>query len=114
MTEHDDRNEDEITVRQYLLSLELAEGEKTGYRAGKNVQERYGLPSSAPGTLYPALNDLVDRGFVEKSEVSGSARKTNNYSLTQEGLNAAKRFAKRYEYRGNIAKKVLDESEEVE
>jgi DNA-binding PadR family transcriptional regulator len=120
MAEYDNRNEDEsmwndeLTVRQYLLALELAEGEKTGYRAGKNVQDRYGLPSIAAGILYPALEDMIAKGLVEKTEDENVSRRTNNYSLTDEGLEASKRFVEKYEHRVRLSRERLNESEEVE
>jgi len=37
------------------------------------------------GRLYPNLDDLVDAGIVEKSEVDG---RTNSYALTDAGVTA--------------------------
>jgi DNA-binding PadR family transcriptional regulator len=37
------------------------------------------------GRLYPNLDDLVDRGFVEKGQID---RRTNSYELTEQGRKA--------------------------
>jgi DNA-binding PadR family transcriptional regulator len=57
------------------------------------LDEAYGLAIKAEledyyegevnhGRLYPNLDDLVERGFVEKGEID---RRTNSYELTAEG-----------------------------
>lgn len=40
------------------------------------------------GRLYPNLDDLVDRGLVEKGEID---RRTNSYELTEAGRAAVER-----------------------
>jgi len=37
------------------------------------------------GRLYPNLDDLVDRGYVEKGQID---RRTNSYELTDDGMDA--------------------------
>ncbi|MFB6164266.1 MAG: PadR family transcriptional regulator [Haloarculaceae archaeon] len=37
------------------------------------------------GRLYPNLDDLVDRGYVEKGQID---RRTNSYELTEKGEQA--------------------------
>jgi len=60
------------------------------------LDEAYGLAIKAEleeyyegevnhGRLYPNLDDLVDRGFVEKGQID---RRTNSYDLTDEGQRA--------------------------
>lgn len=51
--------------------------------AVKSELETYYEDEVNHGRLYPNLDDLVDRGFVEKGEID---RRTNSYELTAEGV----------------------------
>jgi len=50
--------------------------------AVKSELETYYEGEVNHGRLYPNLDELVDRGYVEKGEID---RRTNSYELTDEG-----------------------------
>jgi DNA-binding PadR family transcriptional regulator len=72
--------------RDILRLLEREDHQKgTSIRAG--LESYYGIEVNH-GRLYPNLDQLVDRGLVEKSERD---RRTNDYALTDAGRNALDR-----------------------
>jgi DNA-binding PadR family transcriptional regulator len=60
----------------------LSEEPMYGLAIKRELEEYYGEEVNH-GRLYPNLDDLVERGFVEKSELD---KRTNQYELTDEGL----------------------------
>jgi len=60
-----------------LAGLENAYG-----LAVKSELETYYEDEVNHGRLYPNLDELVDRGYVEKGQID---RRTNSYELTDEG-----------------------------
>lgn len=68
-------------VRAALLSL-LDEEPKNGYQMIQDIEERSrGVWRPSPGSVYPALQQLQDEGFVACDEAGGS----RTYRLTDRG-----------------------------
>jgi len=67
-----------------LLLSSLADGPKHGYALTKDVEHFAGV-HLAPGTLYAALDRLVERGLVEGLPVEGRRRP---YRITAPGATA--------------------------
>lgn len=67
-----------------LLLSSLAEGPKHGYALTKDI-ERFADVHLAPGTLYAALDRLVELGLVEGLEAEGRRRP---YQITALGATA--------------------------
>ncbi|TKX82728.1 PadR family transcriptional regulator, partial [Halorubrum sp. SS5] len=59
----------------------LAEEPMYGLAIKRELEAYYGSEVNH-GRLYPNLDDLVDDGLVEKSELD---KRTNQYELTEEG-----------------------------
>jgi DNA-binding PadR family transcriptional regulator len=56
-----------------LVLSSLADGPKHGYALTKDI-EQFADVRLAPGTLYAALDRLVDRGLIERLEAVGRRR----------------------------------------
>ncbi len=64
----------------------ILDHEQTGYDIKKCIGERFGIFYKASfGSLYPALNRLVKKGFVTTREESQGGRKKIYYLATEEG-----------------------------
>ncbi|WP_424003100.1 PadR family transcriptional regulator [Haloarcula salina] len=74
----------ELTAFQQNILVILAEEPRYGL-AIKRELETYYDDEVNHGRLYPNLDDLVEMGLVEKSELD---KRTNQYSLTEEGKEA--------------------------
>lgn len=74
----------ELTAFQKNILRVLAEKPRYGL-AIKRELEAYYDDEVNHGRLYPNLDDLVEAGFVEKSALD---KRTNEYGLTEEGLEA--------------------------
>ncbi len=74
----------ELTAFQQNILTILAEEPLYGL-AIKRELETYYDDEVNHGRLYPNLDDLVEMGLVEKSELD---KRTNQYSLTNEGYQA--------------------------
>ncbi|MFB6222517.1 MAG: PadR family transcriptional regulator [Haloarcula sp.] len=74
----------ELTAFQQNILVILAEEPRYGL-AIKRELEAYYDDEVNHGRLYPNLDDLVEMGLVEKSELD---KRTNQYSLTGEGKEA--------------------------
>lgn len=74
---------DLTSFQQYILLI-LAEEARYGLAVKDELEDLYdqGVPH---GRLYPNLASLIDRGYVEKSEMDG---RTNEYALTKRGREA--------------------------
>ena len=71
----------DLTAFQRAILAVLAEGPTYGL-AVKRELEGYYEEDINHGRLYPNLDELVDRGLVDKGEFD---RRTNRYELTEEG-----------------------------
>ncbi|MBX0293685.1 PadR family transcriptional regulator [Haloarcula nitratireducens] len=74
----------DLTAFQQNILVILAEEPRYGL-AIKRELEAYYSDEVNHGRLYPNLDDLVEMGLVEKSELD---KRTNQYSLTDSGKEA--------------------------
>lgn len=74
----------ELTAFQQNILTILAEEPRYGL-AIKRELEAYYESEVNHGRLYPNLDDLVELGLVDKSELD---KRTNQYALTDEGYDA--------------------------
>jgi DNA-binding PadR family transcriptional regulator len=71
-------------IRTAALLL-LAEEPRNGYQIMQEVEERSGgLWRPSPGSVYPALQQLLDEGLISEQEIDGR----RGYALTDEGRTA--------------------------
>lgn len=71
--------------------LALAGGETHGYGIRKDVERRsHGKAGLGPGTLYRALDSLLERGWIEEGgEAEEGGRRRHHYRITESGKRAA-------------------------
>jgi len=74
----------DLTAFQQNILMILAEEPRYGLAIKRELEDYYGTEVNH-GRLYPNLDDLVDLGLVEKSELD---KRTNQYELTHEGYEA--------------------------
>ncbi len=74
----------DLTAFQQNILVILAEEPMYGLAIKRNLEEYYGTEVNH-GRLYPNLDDLVEMGLVEKSELD---KRTNQYELTDKGYEA--------------------------
>ncbi len=74
----------ELTAFQTNILTILAKEPMYGLAIKRELEEYYGTEVNH-GRLYPNLDELVELGLVEKSELD---KRTNQYSLTDEGYEA--------------------------
>ena len=74
----------DLTAFQQNILTILAEEPMYGLAIKRELESYYGSEVNH-GRLYPNLDDLVDDGLVEKSELD---KRTNQYELTEEGHEA--------------------------
>ena len=74
----------ELTAFQQNILVILAEEARYGLAIKRELEEYYGEEVNH-GRLYPNLDDLVEMGLVEKSELD---KRTNQYALTDDGEQA--------------------------
>ena len=74
----------ELTAFQQSILVILAEDARYGLAIKRELENYYDSEVNH-GRLYPNLDDLVEVGLVEKSELD---KRTNEYALTDEGLEA--------------------------
>jgi len=74
----------ELTAFQQNILTILADDSRYGL-AIKRELETYYDDEVNHGRLYPNLDDLVEMGLIEKSELD---KRTNEYGLTEEGIEA--------------------------
>jgi DNA-binding PadR family transcriptional regulator len=80
----------DLTAFQQNILVILAEEPMYGLAIKRNLEDYYGTEVNH-GRLYPNLDDLVEMGLVEKSELD---KRTNQYELTEKGHDAVlDRFA---------------------
>ncbi|ELZ01721.1 PadR family transcriptional regulator [Natrialba asiatica] len=74
----------ELTAFQNNILIILAKEPMYGLAIKRELEDYYGTEVNH-GRLYPNLDELVDLGLVEKSELD---KRTNQYSLTDDGYEA--------------------------
>ena len=74
----------ELTAFQQNILTILAEEPRYGLAIKRELETYYNSEVNH-GRLYPNLDDLVEMGLVEKSELD---KRTNEYALTEEGYQA--------------------------
>lgn len=74
----------DLTAFQQNVLVVLAEEPMYGLAIKRALEEYYGTDVNH-GRLYPNLDDLVELGLVEKSELD---KRTNEYELTEKGEDA--------------------------
>ncbi|WP_254273829.1 PadR family transcriptional regulator [Haloarcula marina] len=74
----------DLTAFQQNILVILAEEPRYGLAIKRELEEYYSDEVNH-GRLYPNLDDLVEMGLVEKSELD---KRTNQYSLTEDGKEA--------------------------
>lgn len=68
-------------MESYILLL-LRDGSLYGYKIIKKIKEKTKFWKPSPGSVYPALQSLVKKGFVKKVDEGRKKR----YVLTKRGL----------------------------
>ncbi|MGZ0748555.1 MULTISPECIES: PadR family transcriptional regulator [unclassified Haloparvum] len=74
----------DLTAFQQNILVILSEEPMYGLAVKRELESYYGTEVNH-GRLYPNLDDLVELGLVEKSELD---KRTNQYELTEEGHDA--------------------------
>ncbi len=74
----------ELTAFQQRILTVLSEEARYGLAIKRELEQYYGSDVNH-GRLYPNLDDLVEMGLVEKSELD---KRTNEYALTEAGHDA--------------------------
>ncbi|MFB6122750.1 MAG: PadR family transcriptional regulator [Haloferacaceae archaeon] len=74
----------DLTAFQQNILVILSEEPMYGLAIKRQLESYYGTEVNH-GRLYPNLDDLVEMGLVEKSELD---KRTNQYELTDEGHGA--------------------------
>ena len=74
----------DLTAFQTNILVILAKEPMYGLAIKRELEDYYGTEVNH-GRLYPNLDELVDLGLVEKSELD---KRTNQYSLTDDGYEA--------------------------
>lgn len=74
----------ELTAFQNNILVILAKEPMYGLAIKRELEDYYGAEVNH-GRLYPNLDELVELGLVEKSELD---KRTNEYSLTDDGYDA--------------------------
>jgi DNA-binding PadR family transcriptional regulator len=74
----------ELTAFQQNILTILAEEARYGLAIKRELETYYNSEVNH-GRLYPNLDDLVEMGLVEKSELD---KRTNEYALTDDGYDA--------------------------
>ncbi|MFW9975475.1 MAG: PadR family transcriptional regulator [Candidatus Thorarchaeota archaeon] len=80
---------------QFYIVIMLSEGPIHGYGMIRAFKQRTGKTLSA-GTLYPFLQNLESKAFVEKRDESTGKRPKIVYSLTNQGKRFCDRLFKRF------------------
>jgi DNA-binding PadR family transcriptional regulator len=74
----------DLTAFQQNILVILSEEPMYGLAIKRQLESYYGTEVNH-GRLYPNLDDLVEMGLVEKSELD---KRTNQYALTEDGHGA--------------------------
>lgn len=76
-----DRTARDLTAFQYNILVILSDEAMYGLAIKRRLESYYDSEVNH-GRLYPNLDDLVEAGYVEKSELD---KRTNQYALTDDG-----------------------------
>ena len=76
------RTANDLTAFQRNILTILGEEPMYGLAIKRALESYYGSDVNH-GRLYPNLDELVDRGLIEKSELD---KRTNQYALTDDGF----------------------------
>jgi len=79
---------DDLDLRgklRLLILLILSDSPKHGYLIMKEIEKLTGKPPS-PGSVYPVLNELLRKGYVEASVSRVGARVQKTYFITGAGM----------------------------
>lgn len=95
----DPRNALPLTPAQFMILLALAQHDLHGYGIMQSVKERTaGNLKLAPGTLYTALERMIERGWVEETDTHAAGDERRRvYHLTDFGMRVAQAEAQRLE-----------------
>ena len=74
----------DLTAFQHNILVILSKEPMYGLAIKRELEAYYGTEVNH-GRLYPNLDELVDHGLVEKSELD---KRTNQYALTDDGYEA--------------------------
>ncbi|MFB6162961.1 MAG: PadR family transcriptional regulator [Halococcoides sp.] len=74
----------ELTAFQHNILIILADEARYGLAIKRELEDYYESEVNH-GRLYPNLDDLVEMGLVEKSELD---KRTNQYALSEDGYDA--------------------------
>ena len=82
-----------LTSSVFYVLLALADGERHGLGVAADIAERTdGDVELGPGTLYTAIQKMLDAGFIEESTGTGRAKgadpRRRYYRITRSGRNA--------------------------
>ena len=81
-------SKDDLDLRgklRLLILLILSDSPKHGYLIMKEIEKLTGKPPS-PGSVYPVLNELLRKGYVEASVSRVGARVQKTYFITEAGM----------------------------
>lgn len=81
-------SKDDLDLRgklRLLILLILSDSPKHGYLIMKEIEKLTGKPPS-PGSVYPVLNELLRKGYVEASVSRVGARVLKTYFITEAGM----------------------------
>lgn len=81
-------SKDDLDLRgklRLLILLILSDSPKHGYLIMKEIEKLTGKPPS-PGSVYPVLNELLRKGYVEASVSRVGARVLKTYFITEVGM----------------------------
>ena len=74
--------QDQLSDFQYTILCTLAERPMYGLELKEVMQATYGTEINH-GRLYPNLNELAERGYLDKSKLDN---RSNEYAITEQGL----------------------------
>ncbi|MBL7160672.1 MAG: PadR family transcriptional regulator [Candidatus Aenigmarchaeota archaeon] len=75
----------------FLVLFLISKKPMNGQEIAEEIEKRKGCKPS-PGTIYPALKNLKEEGFIKEKKEG----KSIEYTLTPEGINALKIAKKRF------------------
>ncbi|MBL8174342.1 MAG: helix-turn-helix transcriptional regulator [Bryobacterales bacterium] len=99
-----------MTTSEFHILLSLADGARHGYAIMREVELRSaGQVKLGPGTLYGAIQRMLESGWIEETEDSEEGERRRYYMLTAEGRQAVSEEAARLQQMVKLAqsKKIL-------
>ncbi len=79
---------------KYLILKVLSEQDSHGYEIAKVIEkETLGTWKPSPGSLYPSLRSMEEKGWVKAKQAKGK-RKTKEYTITKKGRDEFEREEK--------------------